>query len=208
MSRFLRKDHRLFPLDATGGIDACHQPRGSRLHIALHPCHLTGKKQVLPVPELQGRLHGFRGIDKGIPVHDAITDELGIFQSRYQPEDTSLLRPLQVCLKAHDVVKGALRIILPQLHHCMGKPPGMGIFQPHRLQRAKQQGILSPGSHFLHRHAALKENLLLKAVGFRLFRIHQLLPEMPVLLPVHGAVDICRLPLVVTGGLPGLGHIH
>ena len=113
-----------------------------------------------------------------------------------------------MCLKAHNVIQGSLCIILSQLNHSMGQLASMRIHQAHWLQGTKEQGILPSRGHFLHRHTALKENFLFKAVGFCLFRINQLLPEMLILLLVHRAINIGRLSLIIAGSLPSRRHIH
>ena len=57
-----------------------------------------------------------RGVDKGIAVHDAITEELGILQTGHHVEDTLLLAKGQVGLEAHQVIGGLLLVLGAQLN--------------------------------------------------------------------------------------------
>ena len=61
-----------------------------------------------------------RRIQERVAVHDAIAQELGLFQPRNHAEYTALFRPLQMGLKANDVIKRRTGIVLPQLNHCIG----------------------------------------------------------------------------------------
>ena len=110
-------------------------------------------------------------------------------------------------LEAHQIVDGPFRVVPPQLHHGVGLPPCRGVLQPTRLQRAVAQGVLPPPGHHLHRHAALEDALILKAVDLRLLSPAQLPPERLVFVLFQRAVDIVRRPLVVPGRKPCPGQV-
>ena len=141
-------------------------------------------------------------------MHHPIAHILRIPQGGDHGEHPLLLRPFQVGLEAHDVVNGPLGVVLAQLHHGRGLPSGLGVLQSHRLQRSVAQGIPPPAGHHLHRHTALKDPGVLKAMDLRLLGGGQSLPEALVLLLRHGAVDVVRRPPVIPGGKPGALHVH
>ena len=111
-------------------------------------------------------------------------------------------------LEAHDIVECSRSIILPQLHHRIGAHTSFGMFQSHRLKRAKQQGVLPAAGHNLYGHATFKEFFLLEILGRRFFCVDQFRPERLIFFLGHGAVDICCLALAITGSPIGLGHIY
>ena len=123
-------------------------------------------------------------------------------------EHPLLLREAQVGLEPHQVIDGAVGVVLAQLHHGIGLPPGAGVLEAPGLQGPVAQGVLSPPGHDLHGHAALKDVPVLEAVDLRLLGVGQLLPEGQVLLLLHGAVDIVRRPLVVPGREKAAVHVH
>ena len=141
-------------------------------------------------------------------MHDAVADELRVFQGGDHGEHPLLLGPLQVGLEAHQVVDSAVGIVPAQLYHGKGLPARLWIPQAPGFQGPVAQGLLPPAGHDLHRHTALKDMLVLKAVDLRLLGGAQLGPEGQVLLLGHGAVDIVGGALVVPGGKEGAVHIH
>ena len=67
---------------------------------------------------------------------------------------------------------------------------------------------MAPAGHDLHRHTALKNLTVLKAVDLRLLGGGQLLPESVILLLIHRAVYIIICALVIAGAHPRIIHIH
>ena len=111
-------------------------------------------------------------------------------------------------LEPYQVIDGAVGVVLAQLHHGIGLLPGAGVLEAPGLQGTVAQGVLSPPGHDLHGHTALEYVFILKAVNLRLLGVDQLLPEGQILLPVHGAVDVVRRPLVVPGREKAAVHVH
>ncbi len=72
-------------------------------------------------------------------------------------------------------------------------PARPGILEAPRLQRTVAQGVLAPAGHDLHRHTALEDHRVLKAVDLGLLGRGQRLPEGVVLLLRHGAVALGAL---------------
>ena len=140
-----------------------------------------------------------RRIQIGVFVHYAETHELCVLQTGNHAENTSLLRPFEVCLEAYQVIKGGCGVILTQLHYCVGFLPVTRVNEAYRLQRAEAHGVLASCSHFLDRHAGFKY-IMLKILYGSTFRIAERFPEGNVfLLRVEGAVEVVGAALVVTG---------
>ena len=104
MRCILRKNHRFPAQTETRCIDASHETRRCRFDIAFYASHLTCEEQSNLSAKLQCRPQYLRRIDERIPVHDAIANKLRMFQARNHAENPTLLRPFQMCLKAHDIV--------------------------------------------------------------------------------------------------------
>ncbi len=94
--------------------------------------------------------------DKGVAVDGPQAHELGLRQARDEAEDPFLLPVLQLGLKPHQVVKRPFPVFGPELDHRKGLAAGVGVDQPHGLQGAEQQGLISPGRHDFHGQAALE----------------------------------------------------
>jgi len=141
-------------------------------------------------------------------MHHAIAKIFRMGQRRDHGKHPLLLRPAEMGLKSHNIINSTGTVVLPELHHRIGLLPGFGILEPHGLQRPIAQGILPPAGHDLHRHAALKDLFILKAMYRRLFGTGKLPDKALILLLVHGAVDIVRCPLVVAGGKPAVLHVQ
>ena len=136
-------------------------------------------------------------------MHDAVADEFRIAQRRDHGEYPLLLPKLQVGLEAHQIVDALGRVVLPQLQHRIGLHPGFRVRQAHGLHGAVAQGIQASAGHDLHRHTALENPLVLKAMDLRLLSGDQLFHKGLVLLLIHGAVHIVRCSPVVAGLPPG-----
>ena len=140
-------------------------------------------------------------------MHHPVADILRIFEGGDYGEHPLLLPEFEVGLEAHQVIDAALGVVLAQLHHGVGLPPGGGVLEAPGLQGAVPEGVFPPPGHHLHGHTTFKDVLVLKAVDLRLLGMAQLLPEGSVLLLGERAVDIIRCSLVVPGGEPGSRHV-
>ena len=145
-----------------------------------------------------------RRIQVGVFVHYAETDELCVLQTGNHAENTSLLRPFEMCLEAYQIIKGGSGVILTQLYYCICFLAITRVNEAYRLQRAEAHGVLASCSHFLNRHAGFKY-IMLKILYGSAFRIADSFPEGNVfLLRVEGAVEVVGAALVVAGGTVNL----
>ena len=110
-------------------------------------------------------------------------------------------------LEADDIIDVPRRVVPAKLHHCVRLFSRLRVPESHRLQRAIAQGILAPTGHDLHRHTALKDVFVLKAVDRRFLRRGKLADKGGVFLPAHSTVDIVSRASVVAGGVPGVVHV-
>ena len=97
-------------------------------------------------------------------MHHAVTDKFRVFQTGNHGKYPLLLAEFQVGLEAHQIVHALGGVVLPQLHHGIRLMTGGGISQPNGLHGAVAQGIHPPPRHDLHRHTALKDVFVLKAM--------------------------------------------
>ena len=111
-------------------------------------------------------------------------------------------------LEAHQVIDASLGVVLAQLHHGVGLPAGPGVLQAPWFQRAVAQRVMPPAGHNLHRHAALKNLAVLKAVDLCLLCGGKRLPEGVILRLIQRTVDIVRRALIIAGAEPRPLHIH
>ena len=117
-----------------------------------------------------------RTVDEGVSMEAAEAKELCIFETRDEPENPFLFRPFQPCLKSDHIKCGKGIVLRPELNDRIGFSSGMRVREADRLHGAKPQGVLTPGSHNLNRHAALEDALLLE----RFLRDAVRLDEFPV----------------------------
>ena len=103
-----------------GKLHTHQKTAGTGLYIALYAGHLSGKgnagvalEPVIPVKK-PGR------IQIRIAVHDAVAQEPGVVKGGDHGEHPLLLRPFQVGLEAHQIIDGAVGVVLAQLHHRVG----------------------------------------------------------------------------------------
>ena len=111
-------------------------------------------------------------IEEGVPVHDAVPHELGVFEAGDHAEHPLLLAPLQIRLEADDVVQRPLLVLGAELDVRPGAVAGVGVHQTHRAQRAEPHGVGTAGRHDLDGHTALvdRDGVGLFAVGIRVGR--------------------------------------
>ena len=57
-------------------------------------------------------------------------------------------------------------IFRPELHHSIGSRTGLGILQPHRLQRTELHGLAAPFGHHLDGNAAFKIGVFSNSFGW------------------------------------------
>ena len=190
---------QLFALETGVNVPRRQQAAGRALHIALEAGDLACKEDVGVLLEAEPCAQHPGCVEEGVAVHDAVADELRIPQRRDHGKDALLLAKRQVRLEADNVIQRAPGVVAPELHDGIVVAPGARVAQADRLERAVAQRVLPAAGHDLDRHAALKDVPVLEAVNLRLLGVDQLLPEGQILLPVHGAVDVVRRPLVVPG---------
>ena len=193
---------------AAGRLHAHQEAAGAGLHVPLHAGHLAGKGDAGVGFQAVVAVQQAGGIQIGVAVHDAVAQELGVPEGGNHGEHPALLRPFQMGLEAHQIVDGAVGVVLAELHHGVGVPARLGVGQALGLQGAEAEGVLAPAGHDLHRHAALEHAAVVKAVDLRLLGGGEGLPKGGVLFLIHGAVDIVGGAPVVPGGEIGAGHIH
>jgi len=140
-------------------------------------------------------------------VHDAVAHELRVVQRRDHRKNALLLREFEVCLKAHDIIDGARRVVLSQLHDSVRFLPRPGVLQPDRLQGPVAQRVKAAARHDLHGHATLEHLAVLEAVHLGGLGRRKRLHKGGVFLLVHRAVYIICISAVVAGGKPGLVHV-
>ena len=83
-------------------------------------------------------------MQKGVAVHDPVTEEFRLLKTRNHGEDPFLLAPFEACLKAHQVEHGLFTVFGPQLDGGKGPAAGPGINEAHRLHRAERHDHPAP----------------------------------------------------------------
>ena len=140
-----------------------------------------------------------RRIDIGIPVHNPVTDKFRMSQTGNHAEYAFLLSPFQMRLEPNDIVHRIMLIILPKLYDGIRILSRPRIRQSYRLHRPKPHRVFSPLRHDLNRHASFEDFFIFKSVNRSHLCSAQCSPECLIFLFIHGAVQIGRFPLIVTG---------
>ena len=120
------------------------------------PVDLTGEAHTR-AGHGKGAVKNVWRIDKGVAVHDAITEELGILQTGNHMEDTLLLAKSQVGLEAHQVIGGLFLVLGSQLNRRPGATSGTRVGEADGLHGAKANGILAGTGDLLGGLTGLEE---------------------------------------------------
>ena len=132
-------------------------------------------------------------------MHHAIADKLRTSKSGNHAENPFLLAPFQMSLEADNIVHRIFFIILTQLDNSIRFLPCPRIRKSYRFHRPETHRILTALRHHFHRHTPFKDISFFKPVDFRCLRRPERLIKCIVFLFVHGAVQVCRLSLIVAG---------
>ena len=141
-------------------------------------------------------------------MHDAVAHKLRVFERRDHGKHALLLAPFEVGLAADQIIQRALRVVAPQLEHCIGVPAGLGVGQADGLEDAKAHGVVPAAGVDLDGHAALEHQLVLKPVYGCFLGRGQRVPERVVLLLRKRAVDVVRRAFAVARGDIGGTHVN
>ena len=105
---------------------------------------MAGEEEILSPPE--GKVAGKKAgrIDISVPVHDAVTDELCVFKSRYHRKNPLLLRKFEVRLKADEIIKRSAFVFLAKLKNSPRSVAGFRVTKADGFHRAETDCVLSP----------------------------------------------------------------
>ncbi|MMZ62544.1 hypothetical protein D1872_247600 [compost metagenome] len=140
-------------------------------------------------------------------MHDAISNEFSIFQTRNHREDPLLLTPFEMCLESDQIVQRTCRIVLTQLDNRMRQRPRMRVHQSYRLHRAEQSRLLPALHHNLDWHAALKIDFLLELLQLCNFSSDKCIIECIEFSFVHRTVQIRGFTFIIARSQIHLAHI-
>ncbi len=141
-------------------------------------------------------------------MHDAVAQELRIFEARDHGENALLFPEFQIRLEADEVVHGAFRRFLAQLERGPGAVAGARVGEADRLHGAESDGVVAALGHDFDGHAAFIDAGRLEVVELRGLGGDEGFVEGLVLLLVHGAVDVVVFAAHVVAGLgEGFRHI-
>ena len=93
--------------------------------------------------KLQRRFKQHGRIDKCVAMHHAIAQKFGVTKSGNHLQHAFLIRPLQICLEADDIVQRTSQIILSKLHHGMRAFARTRIVQPNRFHRPEGEHVVA-----------------------------------------------------------------
>src|SRR5512136_2554612 len=93
-------------------------------------------------------------------MHHTVPVKLGARQARDHPKHTRLLWPLEIGLKADDVVHRGREVILTELDDSPGAMSSAWIAQTNRTQRSITQRFTPAPGHDLDRQATFKKKLV------------------------------------------------
>ncbi|CDD54324.1 unknown [Ruminococcus sp. CAG:379] len=136
-------------------------------------------------------------------MHNSIAHKLRMGKPGNHGKYPFLLSEFQIGLKSHQIIQSALPVFLAELHHCIGSPPGMGIRQSHRLQRAEPHSIRPTLCQHFNGHTTLvhPECRLVELLQGSRLRPDQSFIKRLILRLFHGTVDVIRISSPVPGGV-------
>src|SRR6185503_19138457 len=97
-----------------------------------------------------------------IAMHHAEPDELGLFESRNQPQHARLLAPFDLGLKADEAEMIACEVVLPELHGGVRFATAPRVDEADGFHRAESQCVNASMGHDFDRQAPLEEFLLVE----------------------------------------------
>ena len=186
------------------------RPGADSLAISFGSGNLAGKEQrhldgtrpcSILRDEAQGTIKNLRGIDEGVAMHDTVSGELGMLQTRDHGEDAFLLREGEVGLEADKVITLPMSVLGAQLQRRPGTAPGCRVGQAHGLERAEPGGIRTGARDLLDRLACLEQILGFEILGNHPLRAEQLLDEGIVFVLVHGGIQVVALTRILVSAL-------
>ena len=148
-----------------------------------------------------------RRIDKGVAVHDAVAEELGVLQAGNHMEDALLFAEGQVGLEANQVIGGLLLVLGAQLNCRPGTATGARVGEPDGLHGAKADGILARARNLLGRLAGLEQVTALKILSTTRIGRGECLDKGLVLFLVERGIEIVATPLLLVARLREQ-HVH
>ena len=107
--------------------------------------------------------------DRCIAVHNAVSEENGVFKSGNHREDPFLFRKCEMSLKSDDIKHRSFGVFAPQLDYRIIFFSGFGMSYTDGLQRSEAERILTAARHLLDGHTALKH-----LESFALFKVVKL----------------------------------
>ena len=139
------------------------------------------------------RQHG-RRVDVGVAVDHPQPHELGLLETRNQPEHAALIRPPELRLEADQAEVVGREIVLPELDHRVRLAPRGRVREPDRLHRTEPQRVDAAVGHHLDRQAALEVGRAVEVVQLGQLRGRERLVEPLVLRRGHGTVQVVPPP--------------
>ena len=113
-------------------------------------------------------------------------------------------------LESYQIEHGTHLILTAKLNHGIIGFSRFGMSDTHRLHRTEAERILAALGHYFHGHTAFKHgegSIRFKIVQFCFFCVDEGIVKRLVLFLIHGAVDVIRIALAVTGREKGTAHI-
>ena len=152
-------------------------------------------------------------------MHHAESNKFRLFKARNHLQNTFLLPPFEIGLKAHKVPQPAVLVFLTELHHRIGTfgPANIPVIHitPTRIPKANwlegsitHRVFTAPGQFFDGQTSFEECGIrLIEVFELCLFCLQQGIAESQVLLTIHWAVDVVRVAFVVATRSKSLGHI-
>ena len=138
------------------GVAAGKESGGDGFGVAFDSGELAGDEDVWVLLQLQGFGKERGGVDVGVAVDLAVTDEFGVLEAGDEAEDSGLLGVLEVVLKAYEVVGVGAEVLLTELDYGVGPAAGFGVGETGGLHGAKAEGVAAAAGGFFDGEAAFE----------------------------------------------------
>ena len=188
------------PIDLGIRVQRSDQSRGNGFGIPFGTSYLARKPNTRP-RKGKGLVKGAWRVNKRIAMHDSISEEFGILETRNHTKHATLFGPRKISLESDDVIRGMVRVFSAQLNCGPRTSARTWISKAHGFHGPKPKRINPRPRDLLGGLAGAKQICLFELLRHYPLRANKLMPENLVLVTLKRTVKVVAQPLLLISRL-------